>query len=117
MTRYIDLPWECRLDILSDIRALGGRIAKGCAGRGLVVWCPDSPPNITAMINAMSERGFTPEGRMDHDESGHLIKFVPLSEASDGNLYDRPPIPGKGRVAPAFRGDEPQPDQDARKKL
>ena len=39
------------------------------------------------------------------------------SLGADGNLYDRPPIPGKGRVAPAFRGDEPQPDQEARKKL
>ena len=34
----------------------------------------------------------------------------------DGNLYDRPPIPGRGRIVPALKGDEPQPDDAARKR-
>lgn len=77
MTRYIDLSWEARSAIISDLRSLGCKVAKGCAGNGFVAWCPESPINETAMIAAMSAHGFKPEGRMDHEESGHLIKFIP----------------------------------------
>lgn len=114
MTRYIDLPWEQRLTILREISALAGRVVKGSVARGLIVWCHGMPHNTSAMIESMLAHGLIPEGQMDIEENGVLIKFVPADP--DGNLYDRPHIPGKGRAVPAFRGDEPQPDQNAREK-
>ena len=77
MTRYTDLSWEARSAIMADLRSVGCRITKGHAGNGFIAWCPQSPLNTATAIAAMSAHGFKPEGEMDHEESGRLIKFVP----------------------------------------